>query len=147
MNAQKKYNVLVADDDKGFREILADALDFFDFKVTEAEDGDSLYQKGASLIKGGGQYAILVDNQMPEHAGEVERQWCGFERVRDLCKDFPDENVADHILFLSRWGLDDLPDDLDTEGKKYGLLREDHWWNVYTPFPILKSHIERLCKE
>lgn len=138
--------VLIADDDNFFRKPLVDALTFFGHKVIEACNGKELYLLAERLLKRGGKFAIIVDNQMPENTEREQRQWCGFERILKLCNDYPHYNLKRHVLFLSRWEIQDLPDDLLEKGNIYGLLLKDHWLSLYTSFTILKVYIERILE-
>lgn len=146
MNKQNSPIVLVADDEDRFRTALVDALRFFGHEVFEAKTGQELENKGLLIIKKQIPYALIVDNQMPEKEGEPEQQWCGLNHILKLCEAEPGYNLEKHVLFLSRWGLPDLSEDLKKEANKYRLLQEDQWWYVYTSYAILKGHIERILK-
>lgn len=147
MYEQKNSIILVADDEDRFRSALVDVLQFFGHKVMEAKTGQELEKKALSILESYRHFALIVDNQMPEKEWEKEEiQWCGFYHVVNLCKNKPAHNLGKHVLFLSRWGLEDLPDQLKRDAEQYGLLQKDQWWNVYTPYTILRGHIERILK-
>ena len=146
MNGQNNPLVLVADDEDHFRRSQVEALKFFGYDVEEARNGNELYAKAESLINTGKVFVLTVDNQMPEGFGENERekQWCGFERILKLCKQYPKSELEERVLFLSRWELEDLPENYKKDARQYGLLQADHWLHVYTPFSVLKARIERI---
>lgn len=146
MNGQNNPLVLVADDEDRFRKSQVDALNFFGYDVEEARNGKELYSKAASLIENGKVFVLTVDNQMPERSGENEREkrWCGFERILELCRQYPNSGLEKRVLFLSRWEMEDLPEHYKTDARQYGLLQADHWLHVYTPFSVLKARIERI---
>lgn len=146
MEQQRDSIVLVADDEERFRSALVDILRFFGHDVMEAKTGQELEQNALSVIEKCKSYALVVDNQMPEQQGEPEEQWCGFRHIMKLCSNNPARNLGAHVLFLSRWGLVDLPEVLLQDAKQYGLAEEEQWWSVYTPYTILKGHIERVLK-
>ena len=141
---KKQGVILVADDEKFFRLPLAEAMKFFGYRVVQAQNGEEFTQKAEKLIVSNKPFLFLVDNQMPERDGDIESQWCGFEHVIQLCKDHPDKPIGQRVLFLSRWGMEDLPENHKSEATIYGLLDEDHWHNVYTPFVCLKAYADKL---
>jgi hypothetical protein len=144
-----KPMVLVADDEDFFRIDLAGALRFFDFEVQEACNGQEFFDSVTSLLKNQKVPDVfIVDNQMPNQPGEADSQWCGFERIKDLCTTWKDVDLGKRVLFLSRWGLIDLPDRHrgDENAKKLGLLEEERWLPVHTPFFILRSRIEEMLR-
>ena len=144
MYKQKDSIILVADDEDRFREALVDALRFFGYEVVEAKTGQEIERQIASILEKQKPYALIVDNQMPENVGEPEKQWCGFQQIVKLCSAYPGSNIDKHVIFLSRWGLADLPEQLKKDAETYGLLQRDQWWYVYTPYTTLKGPIERI---
>lgn len=139
-----KPTILVADDEERFRNALVDALRFFGYDVLVAKTGEELDSEATQLINSGQPYLLIVDNQMPEKAGERERQWCGFTRVLALCSTLDGQTVGQHVLFLSRWGIQDLPPELSNAGLEYGLLDKSRWHPVHIPFSTLKGHINNI---
>lgn len=136
--------ILVADDDDLFRTPLVNNLSFFGYSAFEAQNGEQLQYYAEEMIPKYKKFLIIVDNQMMDTPQTPEKQWSGFERILTLCNKFPHFDLAAHVIFLSRWELQDLPDDLRTLGRQHGLLQPDRWWSLYTPFAILKAHIERM---
>jgi CheY-like chemotaxis protein len=139
-----KAVILVADDEDRFRDALVDALTFFGYNVQQARTGEELCKAASQLIDAGQPYLLIVDNQMPERPGDTERQWCGFHQVVALCRNRPAAGIGSRVLFLSRWGIQDLPNDDRTEGQKFGLIDDTRWLPVHIPFSTLKGHINRL---
>lgn len=139
--------ILVADDEDRFRDALVDALDFFGYRVKAARTGAELREQAAVLMAEGGRYLLIVDNQMPERTGETERQWCGFHRVLDICRERPNDNLGAHVLFLSRWGIQDLGSDDRNEAVRFGLLNEEQWLPVHIPFAKLKGLVISLLNK
>ncbi|MBI5787323.1 MAG: hypothetical protein HZA78_00510 [Candidatus Schekmanbacteria bacterium] len=143
---ETKPLVLVADDEDFFRTPLAGALRFFGYEVEEARHGKEFYEKVDQLMRDKTPPSVLiVDNQMPNQQAEPDSQWCGFERVKEICNAWKGYDIGSRVLFLSRWGLVDLPDSYrDDAAKKFRLLENDRWLSVQTPFCVLKNKIE-IC--
>lgn len=136
--------VLVADDEDPSRTALADTLLFFDYEVLEASCGQELFDKVDRLLNARKKLDVLiVDNQMPNQPGETDSQWCGFERMRELCIKW-NGDLGKRVLFVSRWGLIDLPDghqDINV------LVEPERWLPTGTPFFILASRIEGVLSK
>jgi CheY-like chemotaxis protein len=139
--------ILVADDDKFFREPLVKTLKHFGYQVIEAKNGKELYKAAELLIiNTKSNFVIIVDNQMPDDSGDIESQWCGIQTILDLCNNLR-ANLKNHVIFLSRWELEDLPKDLKDRIAIHGLNDHSNWFNLYTSFTFLKRHIEKMLFE
>lgn len=147
MGTAEEKIVLVADDEEYFRRALVGALQFFDYTVREAKNGDELLREARNLLSDTAHptFVLVVDNQMPQKEGGKEEQWCGLTCIIELAKE--SEKIHERVLFLSRWGLDDLKlsdQQKTTEAEAENLTGKDYWLHIYTPFFILKENIDRL---
>lgn len=141
--------VLLVDDEDFFRQDLAGAMRFFKYEVREACCGqdfrDKISQMLATLEVPD---VLIVDNQMPDKIGEPDSQWCGFECMIDLCEKWREWDLGQRTLFLSRWGLLDLPDKHKNNPNvaQFALLQEERWLPIHTPFFILRARIQDMLK-
>jgi hypothetical protein len=140
--------ILVADDEDFFRDALVEALVFFGYKnVKPVRNGEELRKEAKELLDSNADFLLIVDNQMPEEEDGTEVQWCGFDKVLALCEEYPQKNLGEKVLFLSRWGIVDLSEDQRQEAKSHNLLRKDQWLKLATPFFMLKGEIEQMIEK
>jgi hypothetical protein len=149
MTSHDKPVVLVADDEDPSRTAMADTLRFFNYDVLEASSGQELFDKVDSLLNDQKKLDVLiVDNQMPNHPGEADSRWCGFERMKELCIKW-NGDLGRRVLFVSRWGLIDLPDEYQKKSdvNTSVLLQAERWFSTGIPFFILISRIEDMLSQ
>ncbi|MFN8276441.1 MAG: sigma-54 dependent transcriptional regulator [Chitinophagales bacterium] len=81
-------NILIADDEKAIRKTLREILEYENYKVDEAEDGQKAYE----MAKDGGYDVMLCDIKMPKQDG--------LEVLEKLKK----ENIETQIIMISGHG-------------------------------------------
>ncbi len=119
MPSQSTPTVLVAEDDPGFRALIAERLRLEGFDVVEVEDGRrllALLEANLSSVDGDGVDAVVCDHRMPMMSGlKALRYLRGWDRVVPfiLITGFCDDEVRRTATAWGAAGILSKPFELD----------------------------------
>ena len=143
----KKRYILLAEDDNDFLPEFIKVWQFFGYEVITAMNGAELTEKANTLIKDNNEFAIIVDNQMPEATGQAQDRFCGFKTIIALCKAYPDLHLGDRVIFLSVWRRKDMPKHLLSEAEDLKLLGDNQWFRRFTAFAVIYDQVKQIFSE
>ena len=118
--------ILVAEDERDIRELIAFTLKFAGFEIVLASNGAEAVEKAPQVVPD----LILMDVRMPRMTGY---QACEMLKENPLTKDIP-------VVFLSAKGQEsEIQEGLDVGAKEYILM----------PFApeVLTAQVQRILKE
>jgi len=104
---EKRYTILIVDDDRGILETMMDILSEMNFKVIEATDG----YKALNLIRAGAFDAILMDIKMPGIDG-IET----LKRIKQI-------KPNSKIILMTAYALEDTVLEAQKEGAQAILFK------------------------
>ena len=121
-----QLKILVAEDERDIRELISFSLEFANFQVTQAPNGEEAVKKACEIAPD----LILLDVRMPKMDG--------FEACRTLKADERTQHIP--VIFLSAKGQENEIE----EGKAAGA--EAYFLKPFNPDDLVKQVQEILLK-